>query len=111
MQTNLIEPQKYNLVGGLPDHNMILIARKLARKKRLAGYFNNNHKALKLDIPLKNLTEFENELMRVSRDEVLQHDQMTERSNKLMSSIGRIIDKFIKLTQNATEKHTAPVAK
>lgn len=44
--------KKYNLVNGLPDHNMILIARKLT-KKRMTRFLNPNRYLFKLEIPRK----------------------------------------------------------
>lgn len=68
-------------------------------KKCLVGYFNN-HKAVKLStvkqISRNDLTEFENKIMRLSSEEVLQHNQANECWNDLMSTIGHIVDKFMK---------------
>ncbi len=85
----------YNLVTGLYDHNMILIARKLT-KKRLIRFINRNQNSFKLKIPRKKLTEFENELKGVNWDELQQYDQVNDCCNKLMSTIGSIVDKYIK---------------
>ncbi len=84
-----------NLVTGLYDHNMILIARKFT-KKRLIRFINRNQNSFKLKIPRKKLTEFENELKGVNWDELQQYDQVNDCCNKLMSTIGSIVDKYIK---------------
>ncbi len=84
-----------NLVTGLYDHNMILIARKLT-KKRLIRFINRNQNSFKLEIPRKKLTEFENELKGVNWDELQQYDQVNDCCNKLMSTNGSIVDKYIK---------------
>lgn len=97
----------YNLVTGLSDHNIILIARKLTTK-RLIRFINQNQNSLKLEIPRKKLTEFENELKGVNWDELQQYDQVNDCCNKLMSTIGSIVDKYIKKLKKSQRKFQIP---
>ncbi|KAF0038056.1 hypothetical protein F2P81_010930 [Scophthalmus maximus] len=99
--------KKYNLVTGLSDHNMILIARKL-KKKRLTRFINRNQNSFKLEIPLKKLTEFEIELKGVNWDELQQYDQVNDCCNKLMSTFGSIVDKYIKKRKKSQRKFQLP---
>lgn len=93
----------YNLVTGLSDHNMILIARKLT-KKRMTRFLNPNQNSFKLVIPCKKLTEFENELKGVNWDELQQYDQVNDYCNKLMSTIESTVDKYIKKRKKIQRK-------
>ncbi len=67
----------YNLVCGLSDHNMVLTVRKL-KKKRLVKYHNNHDGLIKFEIPRKDQAKFEKELMAISCNEVLQHNQVNK---------------------------------
>ncbi len=61
---------------------MILTSRKL--KKKLLVRYNNNHDGLvKFEIPRKDQAEFEKELMAVSWNEVLQHNQVNKCCDEL----------------------------
>lgn len=97
----------YNLVTGLSDHNMILIARKLT-KKRMTRFLNPNQYLFKLEIPRKNQTEFENELKGVNWDELQQYDQVNDCCNKLMSTIESIVDKYTKKLKKSQRKFQLP---
>ncbi len=79
---------------------MILIARKLTTKRLIRFIIQNS---FKLEIPRKKLTEFENELKGVNWDELQQYDQVNYCCNKLMSTIGSIVDKYIKKRKNPRE--------
>ena len=78
---------------------MTLIVRKRT-KKRLARFINRNQNSFKLEIPRKKLPEFENELKGVNWEELQQCDKVNDCCDKLMSTFGSIVDKFIKKRKN-----------
>ncbi len=65
---------------------MILIARKLTTK-RLIRFIDRNQNSFILEIPHKKLTEFENELKGVNRDELQQYDQVNDCLGVLLINI------------------------
>lgn len=97
----------YNLVTGLSDHNLTLAARKLT-KKRLTKFINQNQKSYKFEIPRKTMAAFENELKSVNWDKLKQLDQVNACCEHLTSTIGYIVDKFMKRRKKSHRKFQLP---
>ena len=95
----------FNLITGLSDHNMILAARKLT-KKRFANH--SLPKANKLLIPKQDLTSLENELKGVTWNNVLQSNNPNICCNELINIIEKIICKFLKTLKNSNRKKSLP---
>lgn len=95
----------YNLITGLSDHNMILAARKLT-KKRLANY--SLPKSDKLILPKQDLSSLGNELNGMTWNNVLQSNDPNGCCNELMTVIEKIICKFLKKSKNSNRKESLP---
>ena len=106
--TNRVERicKTYNLITGLSDHNMILAARKLTKKR----FVNNSQLPVpdKLEVPKNDLQKLEHELRGVSWNNVLQSADPNRCCHELMNIIDKIMSKFLKTKKKTNRKNSLP---
>lgn len=98
----------YNLITGLSDHNMILTARKLT-KKRLK-YFGKPEKDnnIKLGIPKSKTLQFERELKNLNWEQIVSIEDVELCCNSMTAAITKLIEKFTQKTKCNQHESTLP---
>lgn len=96
--------KSYNFLTGLSDHNMILIARKLS-KKRLQNV--NNVKSNILTIFKRDFPVLDNELNGISWSNILENEDVHNCCKEIISRLEEVISKFLK-KQKHLKKRSLP---
>lgn len=96
----------YNLLTGISDHNITLLARKLTRKRfdsRVQTKCNSQR------IPKNEMNNFENALRQIDWSSLLHSEDIRNSSDMFLTTINKIISSFTRKVKNKSrQKMTLP---
>ncbi len=96
----------YNLLTGISDHNITLLARKLTRKhfdSRVQTKCNSQR------IPKNEINYFENALRQIDWSSLLHSEDIRNSTDMFITTINKIISSFTKKVKNKSrQKMTLP---
>lgn len=98
--------KSFNMVTGLSDHNLTLIARKLTKSR---FHLKPNTKSSQLRIPKRDVDEFDREIKNINWDQIMAGADVDKDTNVLLSKIQNLTKQLLKKSKSkGNSRYTLP---